>query len=335
MKEWIMFKTVKVVSTAVLILAVSTCSLMAQGEAGASSLIIPPSARANGMGQSYVAIADDATGIWWNPAGIAFVNVVADLMHTQLVPDLASDVFYEYAGGAYKIEGLGTIGAALVYLTYGDYEVTTDSPEPIGTASAWEMAPTISGAIKIMDSIGIGMNLKFVYVRLAPDWATQQGQKGKGHSVAVDIGGLWKIPEFSLMGFRVSHLNLGVCVSNLGPSISYADPDQAADLPRNLRMGFAYSPVYNDVGKLTVVADFNRPLVAFERSNTYHFGSEFVYADLIAIRGGYVHDKDGHIKDTTYGMGFIINNHFRIDWASIPQSEELGRVHRWSVGIMF
>ena len=76
-------------------------NLRAQGEAGAHSLIIPPGARANGLGQSYVAIADDATGIWWNPAGLAFVNTSVDLMHSQLVPELASDVFYEYFGGAF------------------------------------------------------------------------------------------------------------------------------------------------------------------------------------------------------------------------------------------
>ena len=330
-----MLKTVRVVAIAVLLVVAWSYSVMAQGEAGASSLIIPPSARANAMGQSYVALSDDATAIWWNPGGIAFLGTVVDLMHTQLVPDLASDVFYEYIGGTYKLEGMGTIGLAVLYLTYGDYEVTRMDPIPIGTASAWEVAPTVSGAIKIMDSIGIGMNLKFVYVSLAPDWATLEGQEGKGHSVAVDIGGLWRVPEFNMLGYRISRLNLGFCVSNLGPSITYVDSDQAADLPRNLRFGFAYSPLYNDVSRLTVAADFNRPLVEFDRSNTYHFGGEFVYANLIAIRGGYIHDKDGDIKNATYGLGFIFNDRVRIDWASVPQSEELGRVHRWSVGVSF
>ncbi len=330
-----MLKTVRVIATAVVLVAALNCSVMAQGEAGASSLIIPPSARANAMGQSYVALSDDATAIWWNPAGIAFLGTVVDLMHTQLVPDLASDVFYEYIGGTYKVEGMGTIGLAVLYLTYGDYEVTRMDPTPIGTASAWEVAPTVSGAIKVMDSIAIGMNLKFVYVSLAPDWATQEGQSGKGHSVAVDIGALWRVPEFSMLGYTVSRLNLGFCVSNLGPSITYADSDQAADLPRNLRVGFAFSPVYSDISKLTVAADCNRPLVEFDRSNTYHVGGEFVYTNLIAVRGGYIHDKDGDIKNATYGLGFIFNDRVRIDWASIPQSEELGRVHRWSVGVWF
>ena len=51
-----MLKTVMVVVSAAMLVAAMSCTAMAQGEAGASSLIIPPSARANGMGQSYVAL---------------------------------------------------------------------------------------------------------------------------------------------------------------------------------------------------------------------------------------------------------------------------------------
>ncbi|MCK4236264.1 MAG: hypothetical protein KAX38_04035, partial [Candidatus Krumholzibacteria bacterium] len=131
------------------------------------------------------------------------------------------------------------------------------------------------------------------------------------------------------------NLNLGFSVTNLGPSITFINEKQAAPLPRNLRMGFAYTPADGDIGRFTVAAEFNRPLVEFDRSNTYHFGGEFVYIDLIAVRAGYVHDRDGNIKDPTYGLGFIFNNSYRIDWSSIPQSKELGRVHRWSIGVTF
>ena len=95
---------------AFLTVLLSNSSVFAQGEAGGHCLIIPPSARANGMGQTYVAIADDATGIWWNPAGLAFVGKAIDLMHSQLVPELASDVFYEYFGGVGRITNFSTVG---------------------------------------------------------------------------------------------------------------------------------------------------------------------------------------------------------------------------------
>jgi hypothetical protein len=330
-----MRKNVRVIALASLIVIFSTGTLWAQGEAGAHCLIIPPSARANGLGQSYVAIADDATGIWWNPAGLAFINRSLDFMHSQLVPELASDVFYDYFGAVFSMQGLGAIGGSVIYLTYGDWEARDPDDNYLGMFSSWEVAPTVSGAVKVLPDVGIGMNLKFIYIDLAPPQATIERQAGRGHSVAVDVGGLWKVPNFSLAGYKVSRLNLGLCVSNLGPSISFINVEQAASLPRNLRVGFAYSPFYTDVGKLTVAVDVNKPLVVWARSNTYHFGAEFVYIDLITVRAGYMHDRDGNIMDPTYGLGFSFNKRYRLDWASIPQAKELGRVHRWSIGFTF
>ena len=68
-------------------------SAFAVAESGVPSLTIPPGARPNGMGEAFVAVADDATAGWWNVGGLAFVtkrNLA--FMHSQLVPDLASDV---------------------------------------------------------------------------------------------------------------------------------------------------------------------------------------------------------------------------------------------------
>jgi hypothetical protein len=281
-----------------------------------------------------VAIADDATGIWWNPGGLAFVNTAVDFMHSQLVPELATDVFYEYLSGVSHLEGLGTVGGSLIYLTYGTWEGRDEGDNYLGKFTSWEIAPTLSGAVKILNDIGIGVNLKFIYIDLAPKISADR-QAGRGHSVAVDVGGLWKVPEFSIVGYKVSRLNLGICVSNLGPSITFINAEQAASLPRNLRVGFAYSPFYTDVSKLTVAVDVNKPLVVWARSNTYHFGVEFVYIDLITVRAGYMHDRDGNIMDPTYGLGFSFNKRYRLDWASIPQAKELGRVHRWSMGFTF
>ena len=170
---------------ALLIVAAASSAAFAQGEAGAGSLIIPPGARANAMGQSYGAISDDATAMWWNPAGMAFVDHHAiDLMHSQLVPDLASDVFFEYIGGIYRIEGLGTIGFALQYLTYGEWEATSPTNESLGTASSYEIAPMIGGAIKLGDQLAVGMNLKFVYINLAP----AEGHASPGPIMLVHCG---------------------------------------------------------------------------------------------------------------------------------------------------
>ena len=42
----------------------------AQSEAGAIFLLIAPGARAGGMGEAQVAVANDAYASYWNPAGL-------------------------------------------------------------------------------------------------------------------------------------------------------------------------------------------------------------------------------------------------------------------------
>jgi hypothetical protein len=331
-----MARTKRLILLSIFIITAASSAVYAQGEAGAGSLIIPPGARANGMGQSFGAIANDATAMWWNPAGMAFVDHTAlDLMHSQLVPDLASDVFFEYIGGIYRIKGIGTIGFAIQYLTYGEWTVTGTTPDELGTASSWEVAPMIGGAVKLGDQLSLGMNLKFVYISLAPAWATLEGTEGTGSSVAIDFGALWKVPDFGLSSMMIRRLSLGLNVSNIGPSITFMNRDQAASLPRNLRGSFAWAPIWSEVSKWFLTAEINRPMVEFERSNTYHVGTEFLYANLIALRLGYVYDKDGNVEAATYGLGFAFNNRVRIDWASVPQAQDLARVHRWSLGVNF
>ena len=54
-------------------LMVISCLTPAIGsEAGAIFLLISPGARASGMGETNVAVADDAYASYWNPAGLGF-----------------------------------------------------------------------------------------------------------------------------------------------------------------------------------------------------------------------------------------------------------------------
>ncbi|MCK5842468.1 MAG: hypothetical protein KAH31_09890, partial [Candidatus Sabulitectum sp.] len=69
--------------------------LMAQGAFAVTTSVIwldiTPGARANGMGESFTAVADDATASYWNPAGLAFAEEGSreiTLQHSQWLPQL-------------------------------------------------------------------------------------------------------------------------------------------------------------------------------------------------------------------------------------------------------
>lgn len=65
-------------------------------ESGAQSLLIDPSVRSSGMGRSSNAVFwGSGPNYWSNPALLAFSRGVEyEWGRTQLVPDLASDVFF-------------------------------------------------------------------------------------------------------------------------------------------------------------------------------------------------------------------------------------------------
>ncbi len=316
-------------------LILTTSQAFAVAEAAVPSLIIPPGARANGMGETYVALAEDATAAWWNPGGLAFLkkrNLA--LMHSQLVPDLASDVYYEFFGYTNEIGNVGTLAFSLIYLTYGTSVATNVSGEELGTFKSWEASGYASFAMELRKNLGVGLSMKFIHADYAPDDFTLEQLDGTGSSFAVDAGMLWKFPS--------QRLQAGLAITNLGPDIAFIDREQSDPLPFTARAGVAFIPIADEISNLTIAFDLEQSLVWLtsdtatkRRSEIYHAGLEYRYVDLIAGRIGYVYDEDGDFNDPTYGLGFIYKKKLSFDYANVPQATTLDRVHRWSVYFMF
>lgn len=307
----------------------------AVGEAGVPSLTIPPGARPNGMGEAFVAVADDATAQWWNVGGLAFTKQRSlAFMHSQLVPDLASDVYYEFLGYSQPAGDIGTWAISLIYLTYGESIATDPSGTPLGAFTSWEGTLNGSFAMSLTDNIGAGISMKFIRVDYAPDEFTQDNAEGSGTSFAVDVGTLWKMPA--------QRVNVGFSVNNMGPDIAFIDREQSDPLPITARLGTAWTPVADDISNLLLTLDVEQSLVWLiddevdtRRSEIWHAGVEYRYVNLLAGRFGYVYDDDGDFNAPTYGLGFIYKDKLSLDYANVPQAETLERVHRWSLYFSF
>ncbi len=324
----------RVAITMLLVVALAGAAGAQVSIGGAQSLYIQPGARPAGMGDCYVAVAEDASAVSWNPAGLGFLEAQYNLtlMHTQLVPDW-DDVYYEYAAYAQRVEGLGTIGASVIYLTYGKQVATNpDSPDPIGEFSSYEVIPSVAYGTTIGENLAVGLNLKFVYVDLAPAQFTQDQQKGAGSTFAADFGVLYR-----MMGDR---LRVGATIQHVGPKIAYIDEEQSDPLPRNLKLGVAYRVLENEMNHLLVCVEYNKSMVIVEDIGDptigviLDVGAEYRYYDLFALRGGYVYDEDGEVKDFAFGMGFKIRN-WALDVANVPQAEGLKRPFRFSLTATF
>ena len=318
----------------------------ASAQTAAISLSIPPTGRANGMGQAYVAVADDATATWWNPGGMAFLDKKeASLTYAKLVPGLADDVFIMFPAYTTPVKTWGTFGASIVYLSYGTSQATSPTGEDLGTFTSYEIAPTLSYCTKVTNSLGVGASVKYVRVMLSPDLPNLPSA-GKGSTVAFDVGALYKVPG-DLVSF-------GLTVQNLGPSISFIAADRKDPIYNNAKLGFAVNAYKKNEFSALVVGDVNQLLVRGEitqpdgttrkryQKPIFNVGGEVAYNSevALALRGGYVHDADGSIKDPTYGFG-VGYKFFDIDFASIPQAKDpdtgqrLDRVSKFSLAAHF
>jgi long-subunit fatty acid transport protein len=278
------------------------------------------------MGRAYVAVANDANAVWWNPGALAFTTGHdISSMYTKLVPDLADDVFFSYTSYAQHVEGWGGIGFSLGYLSYGKSVATDVDGNELGTFTSYELAPTLAYGTELMKDMGFGVALKLVRVDLAPADKTQDRAAGRGTTFAADLGWLYKVPRMKS--------SVGLAVQNLGPNIAYIDQDQSDPLGRNVKLGVGVTPLETEVYRVLLVADVNKSLLP-NGAWIENGGGEFEFNHLLALRAGYVYDPRGTVKDLTYGLGLNYRG-IRIDYASVPQSEFLARVNRFSASYHF
>ena len=251
-----MFKTV-IVALSVAAFTLNTTQLFSQSEASAPFLLIAPGARASGMGEANVAIADDAVGGYYNPAGIAWSEGrKISLMRAKWLPNFVDDISYNFLGYSQHVEGLGSIGGHIIYLDLGEQIQTgTSGPEALGTFRSFMLAIVGTYAADFSENSTVGINVKLVHQDLAPFSAGRQPGDGKATSFAFDIGMLTRDKLFS-------GLDLGIAIANIGPNVQFIDANQADPMPMNLKMGLSYMLFDGEFNSLRFAYDMNKLLVA-------------------------------------------------------------------------
>ncbi len=227
-----------------------------QSEAGAIFLLIAPGARAGGMGEAQVAVANDAYASYWNPAGLGFLEGrELAMMHVNWLPGLADDLYYEFMAYRKKIPNLGTVGGHLIFLNLGEQIRTGEQGEDLGTFTSYMTAFSLSYGGLISKNKSFGINAKISYQHLVEIGAGSEKGKGTSTDFGFDIGYMHK-------EWLTPRLTLGMNLSNLGPKVSFIDPDQADPQPTNFSFGLNYALVDGEFNKLNLVYDIDKLLVS-------------------------------------------------------------------------
>lgn len=245
--------------------------------------------------------------------------VEISLMYAKWLPELADDLYYGFMSCAVSAGSWGTFGGNITYISYGRFARTTTSPTVIDEFDSFDIAFTASYGTSLSGKLKGGISAKVIYSKLAEIGAGVELGQGTSTGFAVDLGLLY------LMNPR---LNWGLALTNLGPKMAYIDAAQADDLPRNLAFGFAYSLLQSDYYRLLVAAEVNKIMVGLGdglgeelKQVTLNGGAEFMYANVIAFRGGYIHDEEGKLKTFTFGVGLCLKNRLKFDFAYYFGSE--------------
>jgi len=176
-----MKKTIFVFIISIISVGIVFGSDVKKGTTAAQFLKITPGARSVAMGNAFVAVANDASALYWNPSGIALLNSnQVTISHAEWL----ADINYEFVGLAIPLGSFGTVGTAVTVLHMGDMLVTSaEDPEgQIGqTFTARDLAISISYARKLTDKFSIGFNGKYIQQTIFHSSAS---------SYALDVGDL-------------------------------------------------------------------------------------------------------------------------------------------------
>jgi hypothetical protein len=279
------------------------------------------SPRAAGLAGSFVSANDDPDVIFYNPAGLAYIeNTPVSLTYVNHLLDI------NFAGlsCSKNFEGIGRFGGAIKYVNYGSFTGADQDGNKLTDFSAGEIAFDVAYSNFLGENLAYGGAVKFIYSSLAGYSSTAAG---------VDVGLNYSIPQ--------DKWNIGFAMLNMGGQLSsYASTKEK--IPFEIVIGvskkFEKVPVklYFDIHRLN---DDNGGFK--KRFNAFSFGGELNLSKALRVRVGYDNKKRKDLTIDNYaglagfnlGVGLTIKNYtFNYSFSSMG---DVGALHRIGLSTSF
>ncbi len=300
-------------------------------QTGLQFLKIDMSPRAAAMGGSYIMVNDDATSMFYNPAGLAKMQQKFHLFSAQT--QWIADISYIGVGAAYNAGNWGTFGLSYVGSDYGDdimgtrYDAgSAQGFVDTGSLDVGAYAIGLSYGKSLTDKFSIGLQIKYASQQLGenllPAGTTEQN---KVSGLAYDFGTIF-YPGFK--SFR-----MGMAIRNFSPEFKYVQ--EGFELPLTFVLGFAMD-IMDLMGEhkspLILSVDALHPRDFTER---IHVGAEYTLLEMISLRAGYKFNYDN--ESLCAGVGFQKDvGGIKLDVGySYGAMEYFDAINRIAVGISF
>jgi hypothetical protein len=274
------------------------------GEERAATTVLPflkigVGARAEGMAQAFVGVADDVSALYWNPGGLGRMEGGAvSFSHLEW----PAEISYDYLGVVQRLGKRLSVGLAYAQLKTDEMAVTTET-HPQGNGRTFyfiDQSVQATGCLRMTDQFSVGLSLK--YVREDLDDVSMAGFLG-------DIGTYYRT------GWR--DLSVAVSLSNFGgqfrPEGSHVPPGSAdgraveydeASPPTLFRIGSAVTVLERDDHRLLCSGQINHPV---DNAENYLLGLEYGWMERFFARGGWKFNAGEESWTLGAGLDFKLN----------------------------
>lgn len=272
-------------------------------------------ARAPAMAGAYSAVSEEASAIYYNPAGLVQIpKLSAIFMQARYV----ADINFQYAAYGHRLSPDSVIGVSAFLTDIGTIERTKVGGEKSGTFTPRDQVFTLSYSKAILEfsdkdkDVSMGISAKYINSKIL----------NNARSFAVDFGVMTY--NFTAIPYRI-----GAVMSNFGKGLKY--DTQSDSLPLTIKLAGSVYPFRN----LMVSAD-----VVLPKNNNVNFlfGTELTAEPneltKLSLRAG-VNSRmmKDNLDGFTIGTGVTLH-FFTIDYAFTPMGD-LGDTHRISLTFDF
>ncbi len=269
------------------------------GDAGRESpFTAGAGARALGMGGGFTSIGDDASTVFYNPAGLSNLDFSElSLMHMTLFEGIR----YNYAAFVYPTHKLGGFGVALMRVGTDDIPRRIDFVET-GTFDYSDFQMLLAYGQRVHHRIAFGLNMKIV---------NQSIDTYSDYGIGLD---------FSMLADFSSHVSFGIVVRDLIPAELKLNMSKES-VPTSVMGGLSYRGLVLD-DRVQVLTSMELEKIE-NRSVRVHTGAELTFRNTYMLRLGY--DRDNFAFGAGYRPG-----RFQFDY-SYKLLDYIDDSHRLSV----
>jgi len=306
------------------------------------------------MGEACVSMINDLSALYWNPAGLGYME--QSEAHFTVQPWIV-DINTSFTGVGLVLPTIGTLALGIYQVDYGQMPVT-NLQQQTGTGETFganDLAISFAFSRKLAQWFSFGASAKYVSSKI---WHTNAS------AVAVDLGVMLNTHFFSTTGEKSDGMNIGMSISNYGTKMKYDGMDllypidilpgesgnyqdasgqfrlEGWELPLIFRVGVALHPLVLNNHRVTVSMDALHPNNNTESVNVgAQYQLKLPTVGSFFLRGGY---KALFMEESeygpTFGGGFLLrlmgNVGLRADYC-YKDMGLLGNTHCYSIGILF